>query len=184
MGNHHLILGELIDYITGETLTDTHDERLRQELAKWLVENKLFQKKELLPRKKILAVADVHKAWVPLDFQVEMEQKIGMIVKYAPGSITTRHRPALALSRLAVPYQVPIVVVTNGRTADVLDGDTGRRLAEGLDGIPDRPSLLAVMAQFNWQPIEQKQYEMESRILYAFEVEGACPCDDTVCKIS
>ena len=184
MGNHHLILGELIDYITGETLTDTHDERLRQELAKWLVEKKQFQKKELLTRKKILALAGVHKAWVPLDFQVEVKQKIGMIVKYGPGSITTRHRPALALSRLAAPYQIPVVVVTNGRTADVLAGDTGRRLAEGLDGIPDRPSLISLMASFSWQPIEQKQHELESRILYAFEVEGTCPCDDTVCKIS
>ena len=184
MGNHHIILGELIDYITGETLTDTHDERLRQELAKRLVENKQFQKKELLPRKKILALVDSHKAWVPIDFQIEVAHKIGMIVKYAPGSITTRHRPALALSRLATPYQIPIVVVTNGRTADILAGDTGRRLADGLDGIPDRRSLLDVMAACSWQPIEQKQYEMESRILYAFEVDGACPCDDTVCKIS
>ena len=44
MGNHHLILGELTDYLTGEPLTDTHDERLRQELAKWLVEKKTISK--------------------------------------------------------------------------------------------------------------------------------------------
>lgn len=184
MGNHHLILGELRDYLTGGTFTDTHDERLRQELAKWLVEKKQFQKNEILARKKILASAGIHKAWVPLDFQIEVSHKIGMIVKYAPGSITTRHRPALALSRLAAAYQIPIVVVTNGRTADVLAGDTGRRLAQGLEGIPDRRSLLDVMAACPWQPVEQKQHEMESRILYAFEVDGACPCDDTVCKIS
>ena len=138
----------------------------------------------MLPRNKILAVAGDYSAWVPLDFLVKVEHKIGMIVKYAPGSITTRHRPALALSRLAAPYQIPVVIVTNGRGADVLSGDTGNRLAEGLDGIPDRRSLLDVMAACPWQPVEQKQHEMESRILYAFEVDGACPCDDTVCKIS
>ena len=32
MDGHHLILGELTDLITGETLTDTHDERYRQKL--------------------------------------------------------------------------------------------------------------------------------------------------------
>jgi hypothetical protein len=184
MGNHHLILGELTDYITGETLADTHDERLRQQLAAWLVEKKLFSKNEIIARKKILAVADANKALVPLDFQISLTGNIGMIVKYAPGSITTRHRPALALSRLVAPYQIPVVIVTNGRSADVLAGDTGQRLAEGLDGIPDRPSLLGVMARHAWQPISSKQHDMESRILYAFEVDGACPCDDTVCRIS
>ena len=37
---HHLILGELIDFITGETLQDTHDERYLQKLARLLVEQK------------------------------------------------------------------------------------------------------------------------------------------------
>lgn len=184
MGNHHLILGELKDYLTGDTVTDTHDERLRQDLAKCLVNEKAFPKTEILSRKKILAAAGNHKAWVPLDFQIEMTDKIGMIVKYAPGSITTRHRPALALSRLAAPYQIPVVVVTNGRTADVLAGDTGRRLAEGLGGIPDRRTLSDIMAASLWHPIGPKQYELESRILFAYEVDGACPCDDTVCRIS
>ncbi len=35
---HHLILGELTDYLTEETLADTHDERLRQKLSgTWLI---------------------------------------------------------------------------------------------------------------------------------------------------
>ena len=33
MAGHHLILGELKDIITRETLEDTHDERLRQGIA-------------------------------------------------------------------------------------------------------------------------------------------------------
>ncbi len=184
MGNHHLILGELRDYLTGETLTDTHDERLRQKLAKWLVEHKQFQKSELVAREKILAVAGGHKAWVPLDFQIRINERTGMIVKYAPGSITTRHRPALALARLAAPYQIPVVVVTNGRMADILAGDSGRRLAEGLEGIPDRSFLMDRMQRFTWPGVTERQQEMESRILYTYEVEGACPCDDTICRIS
>ena len=30
MGGHHLIMGELTDLVTGQTLPDTHDERYRQ----------------------------------------------------------------------------------------------------------------------------------------------------------
>ena len=47
MDNHHLILGELVDFITGETLTDTHDERYRQKLAKILVTYKGYHKNEI-----------------------------------------------------------------------------------------------------------------------------------------
>ena len=46
---HHLILGELIDFITGETIQDTHDERYRQKLARLLVEHKGYVKKEIEP---------------------------------------------------------------------------------------------------------------------------------------
>jgi len=38
MAGHHLILGELQDVITHETLQDTHDERLRQGIAAMMVD--------------------------------------------------------------------------------------------------------------------------------------------------
>ena len=40
MGGHHLIMGELEDFLTGEVLADTHDERYRQKIARYLVEEK------------------------------------------------------------------------------------------------------------------------------------------------
>jgi hypothetical protein len=38
--SHHYIYGTCIDYITGETIVDTDDERCRQDLAKFLVERR------------------------------------------------------------------------------------------------------------------------------------------------
>ena len=49
MQGHHLILGELVDFITGETIRDTHDERFRQNLARMLVNQKGFMKKRSNP---------------------------------------------------------------------------------------------------------------------------------------
>ena len=40
MDGHHLILGELDDLITGESIKDTHDERYRQRIARLLVDEK------------------------------------------------------------------------------------------------------------------------------------------------
>jgi len=37
---HHLIYGTLADYLTGEELTDTDDERIRQSLIRLMVEEK------------------------------------------------------------------------------------------------------------------------------------------------
>jgi hypothetical protein len=106
-----------------------------------------------------------------------------MIIKYGPGSIVTRHRPALAASRLVTSYQVPIVVVTNGVDADVLDGATGNVMQTGLDSIPSKMTLRQSIADIRFKPISVNQAEMESRIVYVYEVDGSCPCDDTICRL-
>lgn len=183
MDGHHLILGELVDYITGETIADTHDERYRQKLAHLLVAGKGYPKEAIKPRCGLLVSAGNKKAIIKVDFQITLSGKICMIIKYGPGSLVTRYRPALAASRLIAPYQVPVVVVTNGETAEILDGSTGTVLSHGLDAIPSRPDLVQQVAQKRFDLISATRAEMESRILYAFEVDGCCPCDDSVCKL-
>ena len=41
---HHLIYGTLEDYLTEEELTDTDDERIRQDLSRLMVEEKGYAK--------------------------------------------------------------------------------------------------------------------------------------------
>jgi len=183
MNGHHLILGELVDLITGETLADTFDERYRQQIAHLLVNQKGFLKTDIKPRQSILVSAGQNKARIPLDFQLQVSGTIGMIIKYGPGSIVTRHRPALALSRVSVPYQIPVVVITNGRSAEILDGNSGKIISHGLENIPSKSRLTQIVSGINLVTISKKRFEMESRIIYAFEVDGACPCDDTVCRL-
>lgn len=183
MKGHHLILGTLVDFITGEPLDDTLDERYRQQLAQLLVAQKGYFKTDIHPRKSILVSAGKSRARMPLDFEVTVSTVIGMIIKYGPGSIVTRCRPALALSRMVAPYQVPVVVVTNGETAEILEGGSGKTISEGLDTIPSRARLEEIVADADLSEISRKRYEMESRILYAFEIDGACPCDDTICRL-
>ena len=180
---HHLVLGELIDFVTGETLPDTHDERYRQQLARLLVEHKGYFKNQIQPRFELRVAAENKQAILKIDFVVHLSQRICMILKYGPGSLVTRHRPALAASRLVAPYQVPIAVVTNGEDADILEGATGKIISSGLESIPVQAELVRRAEKTDFDPISPKQAEMESRILYAFEVDGSCPCDDTICKL-
>jgi len=182
-GGHHLILGTLTDFLTGQPLTDTHDERYRQQLARLLVAEKGYAKTDIHARCPLTVVADEKKAVVPVDFVVELDGRAAMIVKYGPGSVVTRHRPALAASRLLRPYQIAVVVATNGRDADIIDGETGRVVASGLSAIPSRPELMKAIADRPPKAIGERQVELESRIVYCFEIDDSCPCDGTVCRL-
>jgi hypothetical protein len=108
---------------------------------------------------------------------------IAMVIHYGPGSLVTRHRPILAMSRLVQANQVPLAVVTNGEDADILDGESGRVIASGLNQIPTKTQLSHIVDARQWPMVPPKRREMESRILMAFEIDGRCPCDDSVCAI-
>ncbi len=183
MAGHHLILGEQTDFITGETIIDTHDERYRQKIARLLINHQGYQKKDIKPRQNLLVQAGENRAIIKIDFVISISDKVCMIIKFGPGSIVTRHRPLLAASRILAPYQIPIAVVTNGEDAEVLEGASGRVISRGLETIPTREHLQRSISGDLFNGIPAKQAEMESRILYFYEVDGSCPCDENVCRL-
>lgn len=177
---HHLILGVLKDYITGCELPDTHDERYRQHIARFLVTERGFQKQDITPRVVLTVAAGARQASIRVDFTIRVNDRICMVVQYGPGSIVTRHRSVIAISRLVAPYQVPFAVATNGETADVLDGASGRLLSRGFDMIPSKSGISDRIATLAFEGMSDKRVEMEGRLLFAYEVDDKCPCDDTV----
>ena len=174
---HHYIFGKTEDFLTGEVLTDTHDERYRQKIARFLVEEKGYAKENVRPRLDLLARAGEKTRLLTVDFAITLNGKTAMILRYAPGSLVTRHRPCLAAARLLEPYQIPLVVVTNGEDAQILDGETGKVLDEGLASVPDVSSLEKFVQTASFAPIDEKRREMESRIIFTYEAVGACNCD-------
>lgn len=180
---HHLVLGELKDFLTGNTIEDNHDERLRQKLARFLVEEKKYTKETITSHIKLRVSAGEKKANVKVDFKIRILDKTCVLVKYGPGSLVTRRRPSLAASRLIEPYQIPFVVVTNGIEAEILDGVSGKIIGKGLQAIPNRSEVTNQFDHLEFKPISAKRAELESRILYAYEVDDACPCDDNICRL-
>lgn len=183
MNGHHLIMGKLTDFLTGEVLDDTHDERARQKIAKLLVEAGGYKRNEIASRHELIVRAGEKKAIIRVDFVITLSEKICMVVKYGPGSVVTRIRPSLAVSRLVSGYQVPVIVITNGEDAEVVDGSTGTVMSRRLESIPSRSALIKEFHKYSFKPISAEKMEMESRIAYAFEVDDSCPCDDSVCRI-
>lgn len=183
MNGHHLILGELIDTVTGETLEDTHDERYRQKIARILLSEKGFSRDEITPRVPLTVAAGSRRGRIRVDFLVAVDGRPAMMVKYGPGSLITRHRPALAMSRLLADHQIPVVVVTNGEEAEVLDGASGRLAGRGFDAVPDRAGLGEIATRSALDPIPPRRAEMEARIVYCYEIDGSCPCDTDICRL-
>ena len=72
----------------------------------------------------------------------------------------------------------------NGETADILNGGSGKLYASGFDQIPSRGDLEQLLNGFDCSPLPPDRLEMEARIVYAFEIDGGCPCDDTACRIA
>ena len=181
MSGHHLILGERTDFITGETIMDTHDERYRQKIARLLINHKGYQKNDIKPRKDLLVQAGENRAVIKIDFLIKLAGKVCMVIKYSPGSIVTRRRPLLAISRVLEPYQIPIAVVTNGEDAEIVEGSSGNVISRGLETIPSKSHLIEIACGNPFKPIAAARAEMESRIVYCYEVDGSCPCDEDIC---
>lgn len=178
---HHLVMGVLTDYLTGETVPDTHDERFRQKIARHLVQVCGYGKKQIVSRKQVIITTGKKNARLWMDFLVSIGDKTGMMIRYAPGSLVTRRLPNLALSRLVYPYQIPVVVTCNGEDAEVINGVTGKVTGQGFDAIPDRQILKALDMAASFPKVSQTLHDKASRIAFACEVDGACPCDTDVC---
>jgi hypothetical protein len=185
-GGHHLILGTTTDYITGESVTDTHDEQYRQAIARLLVERKGYDKADI--RVKVRHDMDCGdlQGFSITDFVVTLRGRLAMIVKYGPGSIVSRERPAIAAARTITPgYAVPIAVVTNGTDAEIIDVATGSITGTGLEAIPSKTELLARFNSLIFAAIPEKRLTAERRILMAYDgIEHSCGCAEDWCGMS
>lgn len=182
MDGHHLIMGELKDFITGRQIPDTHDERYRQRIARLLVKTKGYRLEDIQPRVPIDLRIDGKSARIRLDFVVQNAGRIVLLIKYGPGSLVTRHQIAFAAAHMLAPYVIPFSIVTNGEDAHWLDNADRTSKSRGLDGIWDQRMLNEQLQGRSFQPISPRQMEMAARILWAYEVDGRCPCDNTVCE--
>jgi len=177
---HHFIYGTCLDFVTGEEIVDTDDERVRQALARLLVEEKGYAKEHLEPRLTIETLFAKQFVVSKIDLVVKINGRRLLLLRYGPGSLVSRERSAIAAARVFDPEQrIPMAVVTNGKDAEFIDTLTGTVLGNGMAAIPWREDLEA-MAQFmDFSPYPEKNRERELRILNAYDVEVCCvgtPC--------
>ncbi len=180
---HHLVLGELKDLLTGKVLPDTLDERYRQKIVHQLLFENGFKPEDIKGRIAHDLIAGSQKARIIIDYLISIKDKVVVLIKYAPGSLVTRRLSTLALSRTILPYQIPLVVVTNGEGAEIIEGDSGGVIAQGMENLPVKEMIEKQFSGFSFKPISSAVFDQASRITFACEVDGACPCDTDICII-
>ena len=171
--SHHIVYGMCTDYISGKSVVDTDDERYRRKLARFMVEEKGYSKSDLESLSTIETLFSGQFVVSRIDLVVSLNKKRFMIIRYGPGSLVTRERPAIAAARVLDPtHQIPLAVVTNGEDAEVLDTFTGKAVGMGLEAIPDKDKALKLVKTLDFLPFpEGKKREREMRILNTFDVE-------------
>lgn len=174
--DHHLVYGTLKDYLTGEELPDTDDERFRQELARMMVEEKDFARSDLEPRLSIKTLFNHIFVCSTIDLTVSVDGKRLFVLRYGPGSLVTREKPALAAARvLDSTCCIPLAVVTNGRDAELLESRTGKVLAVGMEAIPDLDQAKELIKKYPPSPpLTGAKRERNLRVLNAFDLEVCC----------
>jgi hypothetical protein len=176
-------LGETVDFITGESIADTVDERARQTIARFLVEEKDYLKEDIEVRQHIRLTVDGNKGTSKVDFLIRVAGKAFMIIIFGPGSLVSRERSTVAAARLIENHEVPFAVVTNGQTAEVLDTRSGKVVAEGLESVPSKNEALKKSETITFEKLSESQLEREKRILYTFDVLAKCECDAFACNL-
>jgi len=174
--DHHVVYGTLKDYLTGEELPDTDDERFRQELARIMVEEKGFAREDLEPRLSVKTLFNHIFVRSIIDLTVSCKGQRLLILRYGPGSLVTREKPALAAARvLDSSYCIPLAVVTNGRDAELLETRKGKVLATGMEAVPDRNRAEELAKEYPpLPPLTGAKRERNLRVLNAFDLEVCC----------
>ncbi len=178
--SHHMIYGTIRDFISGDPVVDTDDERYRQKLERFFVEEKGFNKSDLEVHLKIETLFVGQFVVSKIDIVVNIAGKRVLLVRYGPGSLVTRERPAVAAARVLDDQAlIPLTIVSNGENAELLDTRSGKIISEGLGNLPDKQQILQMLPLLDFTPLPGNKREPELRILNAFDVEICCagrPC--------
>ncbi len=169
---HHIVYGELRDYLTGRSLPDTDDERVRQELARLLVEQLGYAKQELEPRLTIVSEYG-NRVVTTIDLTARINGRRLFILRYGPGSLVTREKAAIAAARiLDSDYRIPLAIVTNGRDAELLETTHGKVSATGMGCIPSRQQAEEIVQTIVFEPFpDNEKRDQALRILNIFDLE-------------
>jgi hypothetical protein len=163
----------ITDFVTGKEIPNVGAEENRQAVERFLVNQKGFSKEDVAVDVDI----DITVAGEPYHSQIDLVVSVDagygstrlMAIKCAAASLGSREREILAAARLLAENQLPFSVVSDGKTAIVLDTVTGKKLGEGLNAIPSKAQALEKLKEIKRLPFPKEKREREKLIFRSFD---------------
>ena len=132
----------IVDYITGASVCNVGAELNRQQVERYLLEEKGYLREDIIVDAPIQMEigGEVYRSKVDLVIQIEGRPLVAF--KCAAGSIGSREREAISAARLFATAPMPLAVVSDGADATVLETTRGKSVGKGLAAIPDRDQAI------------------------------------------
>ena len=163
----------ITDFVTGKQIPNIGAEENRQMVEKYLVDQKGYLKEDIavdVDMELIVAGETYHSQ---IDLVVSLDDGQGpahfMAIKCAAASLGSREREILAAARLFAGKQLPFSVVSDGKTAIVLDTVTGKKLGEGLHAIFSKAQAQEKLKEIELLPFPKEKREREKLIFRSYD---------------
>jgi hypothetical protein len=164
----------ITDFVTGREVPNVGAEENRQAVETFLVSEKGYLKEDI----QVDVDLTITVAGVPYRSQVDLVVSPDggpppfMVIKCAAGSLGSREREIVAAARLLDAYQIPRAVVSDGKTASVLDTVTGKKIGDGMDAIPTRQEAVDALESLTLTPFPAERREREKLIFRTYDIEN------------
>lgn len=164
----------ITDIVTGQEIPNIGAEENRQAVAQFLVNEKGYSKDDIEVDAKIeLAIAgEPYHSQVDLVVRVNDGRLRIMAIKCAAGSLGSREREIVAAARLLDDYQIPFGVVSDGKTAIVLDTVSGKKTGEGMAAIPSKDAAISMLDSYQPISLPADRLEREKLIFRTYDSEN------------
>jgi hypothetical protein len=163
----------ITDFVTGESIPNVGAEENRQMVERFLVDEKGYSKEDVAVDVdiEITVAGEIYRSQI--DLVVSVNDDYGstrlMAIKCAAASLGSREREILAAARLLAENQIPFSVVSDGRTALVLDTVSGKKLGEGLNAIFSKAKARKMLKGIKPLPFPKEKREREKLIFRSFD---------------
>ena len=162
------------DFVTDNLVPNVGAEENRQVVEKLLVEQKGYLKEDIKVDVDIAVTVagESYRSQVDLVVSADSGKMHFMVIKCAAGSLASREREIVAAARLLAEYQIPCAVVSDGKTAIVLDSVTGKKTGDGVEAIPSKAEAITRLQSYTYVGFPEERREREKLIFRTYDIQN------------
>jgi len=157
------------DFLTGKEIPNVGAEENRQAVERFLVEQKKYVSADIILNKIIDLKIGFDRYNSQVDMLIQIEGQSVMVIKCVAGSLGSHEREVIAAARLLETNQIPVSIVSDGKTALLRDVITGKKMGEGLQMIPSRDDAVKLLESYNPTPLPEDRVEREKLVFRTYD---------------